>query len=162
MPLGVSVALTAEGKPVRIGSRKAGTTGWWWGVPTTTPDPQLSWKLARFITNHQNHLAESQIFGMMPIRKDIVENLGKAFPEQWMQEVFDVSMQQLAINGATTVPLIPQYAEVGKNYLEAWYDIVVDQNYGRGDRVDPSYIQNRLNKRYVRKQRAILGSAYPR
>lgn len=162
MPLGISVELTAEGKPVRTGSRKAGTTGWWWGVPTTTPDPQISWKLARFITNHENHLAEARIFGMMPIRRDIVDNLNDAFPEKWMQEIFDISMKQLQINGETTAPLIPQYAEVGKNYLEAWYDIVVDQNYGRGERVDPAYIKNRLDRIYVRKQRAVLGEAYPR
>lgn len=70
MPKGNSFGLDSEGRPHRAGNRKAGTAGWWWGIPKTASHPQLSAELAKWITSHENHLSECKVFGMMPIRKD--------------------------------------------------------------------------------------------
>jgi len=161
MPLGISVELDAGGKPIRTGSRKASTGGWWWSIPKNAPYPELSVELAKWITNYENHLAECKTFGMMPVRKDILDNLGEAFPEGWMGEVFAVSIRQLKENGENTVPLIAEYSDVGKNYLAAWYDIIVDENYGEAGQVDRSYIKKVLDEKYVPEQKAILGAGYP-
>jgi len=161
MPLGVSVELDADGKPVRIGSRKASTGGWWWSIPKNAPHPELSVELAKWITNYDNHLAECKTFGMMPVRKDILDNIGEAFPEGWMGEVFATSISQLELNGENTVPLIAEYSNVGINYLDAWYDIVVDENYGEAEKVDRDYIKKVLDETYVPEQKSILGEGYP-
>ena len=161
MPLGVSVGLDADGKPVRVGSKKASSGGWWWSIPKTAPYPELSVELAKWITNYDNHLAECKTFGMMPVRKDILDNLGEAFPEGWMGEVFATSISQLELNGENTVPLIAEYSNVGINYLDAWYDIVVDENYGEAEKVDRDYIKKVLDETYVPEQKGILGEGYP-
>ncbi|MFZ5967491.1 MAG: extracellular solute-binding protein [Bacillota bacterium] len=126
MPKGVSLELK-DGKPVREGVKGSQLAGWWWGIPTSTPDPELSYELARWITNAENHKKESQTFGMMPIRKDIVDNLSDAFKEPWMQEVFNVAQRQIDEN-VQALPRVQAWPEVGQVYLDAWYDIVVGGN----------------------------------
>ncbi len=161
MPRGESFELDSSGHPYRSGSKKAGTSGWWWGIPRTAPSPQLSVALARWITNHENHLSECKVFGMMPIRKDILADLQKAFPRGWMADVFKVSLRQIRLNGNTTVPLLAEYSDVGKIYLTAWYDIVVSEDYGKGEKVDRNDIRRRLEETYVPKVKAVLGGKYP-
>jgi ABC-type glycerol-3-phosphate transport system substrate-binding protein len=161
MPQGGSFGLDRNGRSNRIGDRKAGTAGWWWGIPKTAPHPRLSAQLAKWITNYDNHLAECKVFGMMPIRKDILASLQQAFPSGWMADVFDVSIRQIKLNGDTTVPLLPEYSDVGKIYLSAWYDIVVGENYGEGRKVDREYIKQRLERIYVPKVKEVLGDKYP-
>jgi ABC-type glycerol-3-phosphate transport system substrate-binding protein len=161
MPRGVSFALNRRGRPVRRGSRKAGTAGWWWGIPRSAPHPELSLELAKWITSYKNHFAECRVFGMMPVRRDILGNLKRAFPGDWMANVFDISIKQIGINGNTTVPLLPEYSSVGKIYLDAWYNIVVRENYGRGGRIERDYIRKRLHGFYVPKIKGILRDSYP-
>ena len=161
MPKGLSFELDKNGKPVRIGTKKAGTTGWWWGIPKTAPYPKLSVELAKWITNYHNHLAECKVFGMMPIRKDILSDLQKVFPKNWMAQVFDISVKQIRINGDLTVPLLPEYSAIGKIYLRAWYDIIVKDNYGKAKKINRRYIKERLENQYVPKVKEILGKKYP-
>ena len=162
MPEGVSFELDSKGAPLRTGNKKAGTAGWWWGIPKTAPHPEVSVALAKWITNYDNHLAECKVFGMMPVRKDILANLQQAFPSRWMAHVFDVSMRQLEINGRTTIPLLPEYPEIGRVYLNAWYDIVAAENYGKGGKVDRDYIRERLDRVYVPQVKEVLGNRYPK
>jgi len=162
MPMGGSFELDSAGRPLRMGTRKAGTAGWFWGIPATAPHPRLSAEFALWITNYQNHLKECQVFGMMPIRRDITEDVRKGFPKGWMAEVFATSAEQIALNGDLSAPMLRQYADVGKVYLEAWYDIVVDEHYGQGGAIDRQYIRERLLERYVRALKEILGDHYPR
>lgn len=127
MPKGVSMDLE-NGQPVREGTHGSQLAGFWWGIPTSTPDAELSYELARWITNAENHKAEAQQFGMMPVRKDIVEDLGGTFAEEWMQEVFDVANRQVE-EGVQKMPQVPTWPEYVQTYLDAWYDIVVDGKY---------------------------------
>ena len=161
MPQGLSFELDATGKPFRTGSKKAGTAGWWWGIPKTAPHPHVSAALAQWITNYDNHLAECKVFGMMPIRTDILADLQKVFPKDWMADVFATSLKQIELNDDTTGPLLREYADVGKIYLDAWYDIVVGKNYGRGGKVDRGYIKEQLMGTYVPQMKGVLGEHHP-
>jgi maltose-binding protein MalE len=133
MPKGVSLELDADGKPVREGMHASNFSGWWWGIPATSPDPELSYELIRFITNPEWHLKESSTFGMMPVRSDVYDDLAGAFPEAWMQGVFETAVAQY---GETVVeyPQVATFSDIGQNYRNAWYDIVTGGNYA----ADPS------------------------
>jgi maltose-binding protein MalE len=137
MPKGVSLELE-NGQPVREGSHGSQLAGWWWGIPTSTPDPELSYELARWITNAENHKAEAQQFGMLPIRKDIINNLEGTFAEEWMQEVFDVANRQVQ-EGVQPIPQVTVWPEFVQLYLDAWYDIVVDGKYSVDEGLDNVY-----------------------
>jgi len=162
MPGGVSLEVDDRGIPCRKGNKKAGTSGWWWGIPKTAPNPRLSAALAQWITEYKNHRDECRTFGMMPVRKDITSDLKGVFPEAWMARVFDTSIHQLTLNGDTMAPLLPEYSEIGKIYLAAWYDIVVSEHYGPDGKPDRNFIKKRLADRYVPKIKAILGGRYPK
>jgi ABC-type glycerol-3-phosphate transport system substrate-binding protein len=127
MPGGVSLESDQEGNPKRKGFHKSNFYGWWWGIPVTSPDPVLSYKLARFITNYQNQIQECTRFGMFPIRKDILDNIGDAFDSEWKQRVFEVTKSQFEI-GTENIPNISQWPQIQKNYLDAWYDIAAGQH----------------------------------
>ncbi|MBN2039590.1 MAG: extracellular solute-binding protein [Spirochaetes bacterium] len=156
MPKGVSFKLNSKGKPLRAGTKRAGTAGWWWGIPETAPYPELSAELAVWITNYENHLSECKVFGMMPVRKDISADLKKIFPDNWMSDIFKVSIEQIRINRNLTVPLIPEYSALGKIYLDAWYAIVVNEAYGRNNPVHEKYIRERLKNDYMNKVSQII------
>ena len=158
MPMGVSLELDANGNPVREGSRRASLSGWWWGVPKTSPNPELSYELARWITNYENHLAECQTFGMMPIRKDVLGKL-EAFPYPWMSEIFEIGYNQLSIPGTETAPLIPEWSLISANYRNAWYHIILKENYQEEGKTEISraYIIEMLEP-FWEKNREILHS----
>ena len=124
MPKGVSLELTGEGLPKREGGHYSNLYGWWWGIPVTSPDPELSYRLARFITSRENQIEECSRFGMFPVRKDVLDDLAEAFDEQWKREIFEASRKQFDI-GTKELPRLKQWPRVGKNYLDAWYDISV-------------------------------------
>lgn len=146
MPKGASLKLK-DGKPVREGKHASQLAGWWWGIPSSTPDAELSYELARWITNAENHKEEVQTFGMMPIRKDIVNNLKGTFKEAWMQEVFNTANRQVQAS-VQPVPQVTEWPAVGQLYLDAWYDIVVD-----GNNKD---IQKTLDEKYAPKAKEAL------
>lgn len=126
MPAGASLEMDGD-QPARMGSHASQLGGWCWGIPESTPDAQLSYDLARFITNAENHAAEASTFGMMPVRKDIMADLGSSFDEVWIQEVFENAVNQLG-NDVTRLPIDLRWPEIGQLYNDAWYDIVVGGN----------------------------------
>jgi ABC-type glycerol-3-phosphate transport system substrate-binding protein len=126
MPAGVSLELDENGNPKREGFHKSNFYGWWWGIPVTSPDPELSYKLARFITSYQNQIEECTRFGMFPVRLDILDNIQNAFDSEWKQKIFEVSKAQFE-KGTENIPNVSQWPQIQKNYLDAWYDIAVSQ-----------------------------------
>jgi maltose-binding protein MalE len=133
MPKGASLELDADGKPVREGPHASNFSGWWWGIPATSPDPELSYELIRFITSPEWHLKESSTFGMMPVRNDVYDDLAGAFPEPWMQGVFETAVAQYD-ETVVEYPRVATFSDIGQNYRNAWYDIVTGGNYA----ADPS------------------------
>ncbi|MFP4522746.1 MAG: ABC transporter substrate-binding protein [Fibrobacterota bacterium] len=162
MPSAVSFKLTKDGEYMHEGTRTITTGGWWWGIPTTVSaeKAKLGYELIRYITSREIQAEECSNFGMLPVRKDILNNLTETFSMGWVGDVFKVSRAQILENKYTTIPLRKEYAEISKNYINAWYDICVGRNYGIGGKIDNDYISGRLGK-YVDKQREILGDKYP-
>jgi spermidine/putrescine-binding protein len=136
MQKGVSLELDADGEPVREGDQCSNFSGWWWGIPATSPDPELSYELIRFITSYEWHSAESSTFGMMPVRKDIYEDLSGAFPEAWMQGVFDTALAQFDAC-VVRAPQVPAWDDIGQNYRNAWYDVCTGKNYAADPGMGP-------------------------
>ena len=144
MPTGASLELDGDGNPVRVGKPASIAAGWWWGIPVSTPDADISYKLARFITSFEMHTAECANFGMMPVRKDVYEGLEKAFKEEWMQSVFQVAMKQFEA-GVTPPPTSLKYSEMVTIWRKAWYDIVTKKGYSSaGEGVDRAHIAKAL------------------
>jgi ABC-type glycerol-3-phosphate transport system substrate-binding protein len=144
MPKGVSLELDAGGKPMRVGKHASQAGGWWWGIPVSTPDAQLSYKLARFITSYEMQRAECSNFGMMPVRKDVLTDLASAFQEYWMQDVFKAGLAQFEA-GVTPPPATVKFAEMGSIWRKAWYDIVTQKGYSAdGQGIDRAYIKKSL------------------
>jgi len=144
MQKGVSLELDSSGKPVRVGKHASNFSGWWWGIPVTSPDPKISYKLARFITNKKMHGMECSRFGMMPVRKDIFNNLSGIFKEPWMREVFDTASAQFKA-GAENMPVHKNFSAMASIFRKAWFDIVTKKRYSAtGKGVDRKYIDKQL------------------
>lgn len=161
MPKGVSVELDEHGNVIRPGRRAITTGGWWWGIPRTSPDPKLSYQFARWITSTDNQVEECSNFGMVPVRKDILGDISLMFGGGWVTEIFNTAFAQLVENRYTTIPTTPKYGDVGKNYIEAWYDICVGQSCVIDGKLSRKAISKALNEKYVPLQREILGKEYP-
>ncbi len=152
MPRGVSLELTSQGRPLREGGHISNLSGWWWGIPVTSPDPEFSYKLARFITSRENQMEECSRFGMFPIRQDLLENLAQAFDEEWKRVVFRNTRLQFQM-GTQELPRVEEWPRMGKNYLDAWYDISV-----KAKTVEREEICRRL-EHYAKINQAILSSS---
>jgi len=161
IPKQVSFALDKEGNYVSEGTRKVTTGGWWWGIPKTSPDPNMALELAKFITSKEIQAKECSLYGMIPVRKDILIQLSDAFDYGWVGEIFKISIKQIDENELTTAPVVKQYSEVAQNYIEAWYDIVVNGNYGDNEMVSLNHIQSTLAGKYTDVQKKILGDQFP-
>ncbi len=161
MPQGCSFGLKPDGTYLREGKRAITTGGWWWGIPQDAPHPDLSIKLARYITSQEKQLESCSNFGMVPVRQDILSDLSLMFGQGWISKVFQTSFTQLVENKYTTIPLIQEYDQIGKNYIEAWYDICVNKNFGKDGNVSRQHINQVLNAKYVKTAKAILKNNYP-
>lgn len=143
MPAGASLELKADGTPARVGGHFSNASGWWWGIPQTSPDAKLSYELARFITSHENHLAESKTFGMMPIRKDVLEKADTAFADAWMKDVFKVAKAQYDA-GAFYKPVLAAWPQVSNEWLETYHDVIGSGKYLKDGKIDAATIRKAL------------------
>ncbi len=163
VPEAVSFSLTDEGNPEFKGTRKISTGGWWWGVPTAAPDAELGYELAKTITSKINNAKESSQFGMIPVRKDLQDNLANVFDEGWVGEIYKTSIEQIAHQlddtVITIVPIDKAYPKISENYIDAWYDIAVED--GKAGTVSKASIKESLDGIYTPKAKAILGDRYP-
>src|SRR5437660_991509 len=72
VPAGVSLELDPKtGQPARKGKSFSFDEIHMWALPKNSPDPRLSWQLARFLTQRGLQLREAEAQGMLPIRKDL-------------------------------------------------------------------------------------------
>ncbi len=161
MPQGNSFALDSKGNPVFTGDRKITTGGWWWGIPRTAPDAKLAYELARYITNHDVQAQECARFGIMPVRKDILNSLADVFTEGWVGQIFEKSAEQIQINGLTTIPLTPFYSDVGRNYIDLWYATCIPNGELKGPLTSAADLRKAVSGKYLDAQRKILGADFP-
>ena len=161
VPQAVSFELDSTGKTVFEGTRSISTGGWWWGIPTTAPNAKLAYNFARYITSRENQASECSRFGMIPVRKDILNKLPEVFDQGWVGEIFKTAVGQVQKNGLTTVPLVAGYAEMSQNLIDAWYALCVEYKETEGELMDFSMLKMRLSSDFLEKQKKILGNEYP-
>lgn len=158
MPQGCSVELDRKGDVLRSGEKSITTGGWWWGIPSDTPYPRLSYDLARHITSTTSQVQGCTRFGMIPVRKDILSDMSMMFGGGWITEVYQTSLRQLMENGNTIVPVNPRFGQIANLYLSAWFDVVVDRNWSPNRRFpDRNHIEKVLNTTYASRAAALLG-----
>ncbi len=152
MPEGCSFILTNKGEVKRKGRKAITTGGWWWGIPKKSPDPKLSYTLARHITNMENQIQGCSRFGMIPVRKDILSDMQMFFGGNWISRIYNVSFKQLMNNKYIVVPQHPQFNEIRNIYLDAWFDIVVNKNWSPDKKVpNRDHIERVLTSNYMPK-----------
>jgi len=149
MPAGVSLEMDGSGVPKRRGNHNSNLYGWWWGIPKTSPSPELSYQLARFITSKANQIEECSRFGMFPVRVDVIEEISEIFSEDWKKEIFEVSQHQFEI-GTKPSPSLISLPTLGKYYLDAWYEIAVEKKL-----TDREKIQSIL-KKYAQENKKLF------
>jgi hypothetical protein len=158
MPKGCSLLLDSRGLALREGRRSVGTRGHWWGVPREARNRELSFKLAHYLSNMQNQIVESSAFGMIPVRQDLLGELGLMFGGGWTSDVFQTASQQLVENRFTVSPMVEEFTEMGLNYLGAYEELCLP---GATQKTRFEDIQKALEDRYIPRQRQILGAKYP-
>ncbi|MBD3421044.1 MAG: extracellular solute-binding protein [Chitinivibrionales bacterium] len=162
MPAGCSAMLDKNGVIARHGRKSITTGGWWWGIPKNTPDPRQSYSLARHITSTRNQMQGCSRFGMIPVRKDILSDMSMMFGGGWITQVYEVSFKQLMHNKFTVVPSNPHFDAISQLYLDAWFDIVVGQNWSADKKTpDWNYIKDLLSDRYAPHATAMLKGNRP-
>jgi len=161
VPKAVSFELDTAGKPSTEGTRSISTGGWWWGIPVSSPNPKLAYEFARFITSKSNQALECSKFGMIPVRKDILLKLPEVFPEGWVGDIFKTSVDQVAANNLSTVPLIKQYTQVAQNLIDAWYTLCVEFDSKKSGPMTLPLMKEMLTKDFLPKQKQILGADFP-
>lgn len=161
VPKAVSFELDSAGNPAYDGTRSISTGGWWWGIPKTSPDPKLAYALAQYINSREVQAKECSRFGMVPIRKDILNKLPQVFDQGWVGDIFQVSSDQIALNKLTTVPLVKAYPEVSQNIIDAWYKLSVEYKEVDDELMDFSSMKMRLASDFLEKQKSLLGEDYP-
>lgn len=161
IPKAVSFELDTTGKALFEGTRSISTGGWWWGIPKTAPDAKLAYKFARFVTSREKNAQECSRFGMVPVRKDILNKLPQIFDQGWVGDIFKTSVDQIGLNELTTVPLVKSYAELSQNFINAWYGLCVEYKEADGENMNFATMKMRLASDYLEKQKEILGGDYP-
>jgi ABC-type glycerol-3-phosphate transport system substrate-binding protein len=164
-PKAVSFTIGDSGKPAWEGDRSLTVGGWWWGIPKTSPEPKLAYEFARHITSKDVQAEEIAKFGMIPVRKDILNNLPELFDEGWVGDIFQVSVEQIKLQldneKLVTAPLVKEYSEVARNYIDAWYTLCVEYESEQDGDMDLSTMKMRLASDFLEKQRQILAGSYP-
>lgn len=158
MPRGSSLMLDSRGQPLRIGSRRVATRSHWWGVPRKARDPALSFRLARHLTDTRNQVVESSAFGTIPVRQDLLGELGLMFGGGWTSEVFHIASRQIVENRFTVHPLVEEFTGVGRNYTDAYRALCLP---GQDRKTRYADMRQALEERYVPRQRRLLGAKYP-
>lgn len=161
IPQAVAFELDQAGKPIFEGTRSISTGGWWWGIPKTTPDGKLAYAFARHITSRENQAKECARFGMIPVRKDILNKLPQVFDQGWVGDIFKTSVSQVQTNGLTTVPLVSGYSDMSQNIIDAWYALCVEYKETENNMMDFSMLKMRLASDFQEKQKKILGDDFP-
>jgi maltose-binding protein MalE len=149
MPAGCSFELNSAGVPAYEGSHAISTGGWWWGIPADFPEPRAGYNIICAITNTTNQVQESNRFGMVPVRKDILSDMSMLFGGGWITNMYNVSFKQLMANKKTVLPAHPKFDRIRSLWLDAWIDIVMGKNWSN-DRKSPDrrFIEKKLKEKY--------------
>ena len=76
-----------------------------------------------------------------------------------MAEIFETSVRQMRINAGFTPPPVVEWPDIGKVYLDAWYDLIVDKGYesaAKRGKVYRNIIASILKTKYMPKVKETL------
>lgn len=124
LPAGASFELDSNGQPAVKGVSAAFNNGWYWSIPKTAPNPELSLELINYITNVDNMTAESTTFGILPVTNEVLNNLDTLISESWMQDVFNVGKEQ-ASGILYGVPNQSKWPEISSLWQQGWHDVAL-------------------------------------
>jgi ABC-type glycerol-3-phosphate transport system substrate-binding protein len=158
MPRGNSLMINPKGDAMREGRRSVGTRGWWWGVTRQSRNKDLAYKLAHHLSNTSNQIEECSAFGMIPVRQDLLGELGLMFGGGWTSDLFQTASQQLVENRFTVHPLVEEFTDISNNYSEAYQELCLP---GSTQKTRFEDIQKALEERYIPRQKQVLGPKYP-
>ena len=158
MPRGNSLTINPHGEALREGRRSVGTRGWWWGVTRLSRNKDLAYRLAHHLSSTGNQIEECSAFGMVPVRQDLLGELGLMFGGGWTSDLFQTASQQLVENRFTVVPLVEEFADISRNYSEAYQELCLP---GGSQKTQFEDLQKTLEARYIPRQKQVLGPKYP-
>ncbi len=94
---------------------------------------------------------------MIPVRHDILKDKTILFSNSWKSRVFRASYKQNQKNNNNILPSIPRFDDIVNLYLDTWYDIVVEKNWGsEGGPPDRAFIMDYIANTYTRKANRYL------
>ncbi len=158
MPRGNSLMMNGRGDALREGRHSVGTRGWWWGVTRQSRNKSLAFQLAHQLSSTGNQIQECSAFGMVPVRQDLLGELGLMFGGGWTSDLFQTASQQLVENRFTVVPLVEEFTDISRNYADAYQELCLP---GNGQRTRFEDVQKSLEERYIPREKQILGAKYP-
>lgn len=163
IPQAVSFELNDEGFPKSVGGRNITTGGWWWGIPKAAPNAKLAYEFSKFITSRDQNAREVAQFGMIPVRKDLLNNFANVFNEGWVGEIFKTSVDQISMHlvdsSMIVVPQNKNYSALAENYIDAWNDLI--NTAGDKKPLTTKSMEEFLATGYSEKTKIILGESYP-
>lgn len=124
LPAGASLELNDKGEPAIMGESAAFDNGWYWAIPKTAPNPELSMALINFISSEKNHTAEASTFGILPVTNDVLDNIDTLMKEDWMKQIFNVGKEQ-ASKTLYSVPDQSKWPEISSLWQQGWHDIAL-------------------------------------
>ncbi len=158
MPRGNSLLLNSSGDILRDGKRSVGTRGWWLSITRESQHKELAFKLAHHLTSTSNQIEECSTFGMVPVRQDLLGELGLMFGGGWTADLFQMASQQLVENKITVHPMVEEFTDIAQNYSQAFNDICLP---GANQKTRFEDIQKALDERFIPRQKQVLGTKYP-
>jgi hypothetical protein len=119
MPHGVSLALDANGRPLRSVDGFSFREDSVWARPAGgTRDDALAYEFLTFVWARETHIRECEAIGILPLRNDVVRERASIFRLDWQQEIFEGALTQWA--RAEPVPPALVDEGVGARYMRHW------------------------------------------
>jgi len=150
LPQGCSVELDNNGTIIRRGGRGVVTKSTWWAIPYNASSALMSYRLAKYLSDTLQHVAGVTRFGLIPVRKEVVDTMDALIKDPWTKKGFEVSLQQIVYNAAYNVSgriYSPMYINF---YIDLWYGMIVAQDWASqyGAIPERGYIKTAIEKRY--------------
>lgn len=150
LPLACSMDLDDAGYPLRTGRRSVQTRSSWWAIPYNSSSALQSYRLAISVSDSSRHGAECSRFGLVPVRKEIVNELPVHFRNQWSCMAVEHGLAQIVQNGEIMANDNLQHENMTDLYVNLWFDIIAGHDWAaKGDPVpDRKYLTKIIQDKF--------------
>ena len=151
MPTACSFELNEKGEVLHKGVKSVATKCSWWGIPFNASSVTLSYRLAKFLSDTAVQVGECSRFGMIPVRKEVVNAMSVVFKDAWAKDVLGTALGQIVLNGSLAQTSNSNSDKISSLYIELWYDVVGGYNWAEsvGSVPDRSYIKKLIESKYA-------------